>query len=64
MKIQLQITDDASGKDVLITVNPHNAQKLYRALGEIFGDMQYGAKPGQLVTLPDARIKLTSGLGG
>lgn len=58
MKIALQITDQLTGKDYLLNLSMHDAQKLYRALREIVGDAQYQAQPGQLITVPDARIKV------
>lgn len=58
MKIALQVTDQTTGKDVYVTVSMHEAQRLYRALREIVGDAQYMAKPGDLITMPDARIKI------
>lgn len=58
MKIALQITDQATGKDIVAQVSMHDAQKLYKALREIVGDVQYQAQPGQLITMPDARIKV------
>jgi hypothetical protein len=59
--IQLLVTDQTTQKDVLLTVSMHDAQKLYRALREIIGDVQYGAQPGELVTVPNARINVGGG---
>jgi hypothetical protein len=59
MKIVLEITDDLTGLDHVLNVSMHDAQKLYRALREIVGDAQYQAQPGQLITVPDARINTT-----
>jgi hypothetical protein len=56
--ITLQITDQKTGKDYIINVSMHDAQKLYRALREIVGDVQYQAQPGELITVPDMSIKL------
>ena len=56
--INLVVTDRRTGKDILLEVTPHDAQKLYKALREIFGDAQYEAQPGQLVTVPDVRLKV------
>lgn len=58
MKIALEITDQLTGKDYVMQVSMHNAQKLYKALREIVGDAQYQAQPGQLITVPDARIRV------
>jgi hypothetical protein len=58
MKIALQIHDDETGKVTLCKLSMHNAQKLYKTLGELIGDSQFGAKPGELITVPKARIKL------
>lgn len=58
MKIELAIQDDETGKVTLCKLSMHNAQKLYRTLGQIIGDAQYQAKPGSLITVPNARIKL------
>jgi hypothetical protein len=59
MKIALQIADDVTGKVTLCQLSMHNAQKLYRTLGELIGDAQYQAKPGSLITVPNARIKVS-----
>lgn len=56
--IRLQITDQKSGKDFLVDVSMHDAQKLYKALREIVGDAQYEAKPGELITVPNMSIRL------
>ena len=58
MMIALQITDQKSGKDYVINVTMHDAQKLYQSLREIVGDVQYQAQPGELITMPDMSIKL------
>ena len=58
MKVCLEISDQLTGKDHLVQLSIHDAQKLYRALREIVGDVQYQARPGDLITMPDARIKL------
>ena len=58
MKIALQITDQSTGHEHVIQVSMHDAQKLYMALRELVGDIQYQAQPGQLITLPDARVKI------
>ena len=55
--IRLQITDQTTGKDSIITLSMHDAQKLYRSLRELVGDVQYQARPGELVTIPDAYLK-------
>jgi hypothetical protein len=56
--IALQITDQKTGHDYVINVSMHDAQKLYKALREIVGDVQYQARPGDLITVPDMSIKL------
>lgn len=58
MKVALEITDQTTGKDIVVKVSMHDAQRLYRALREIVGDSQFQAQPGQLITMPDARLKL------
>ncbi len=58
MMIALEITDQKSQRDYVIQVSMHDAQKLYLALREIVGDVQYQAQPGQLLTLPDLSLKL------
>ena len=58
MRINLQVTDDTTEKQYLIPISMHDAQKLYQALREIIGDAQYQAQPGQLITVPSARLKL------
>ena len=56
--IALQITDQKTGHDYVVNITMHDAQKLYRALREIVGDVQYQARPGELITVPDVRLKL------
>ena len=56
--ITFEIADALTDKTTVVRVNPHEAKKLYLALRELFGDVQYQAQPGQLITVPDARIKL------
>ena len=56
--IALQVTDQITGKEMVMQVSMHDAQKLYKALREIVGDAQYQAQPGQLITVPDARIRI------
>jgi len=57
-KIALQVTDEKTGKDIVIQVSMHDAQKLYSALRELVGDVQYQAEPGTLITVPDVRLKI------
>lgn len=57
--VALEITDDLTGKTTVVRLSMHSAQKLYGALRELVGDVQYGVQPGQLVTVPDARLKIT-----
>ena len=56
--IVLQITDQKTGHDYVVNITMHDAQKLYKALREIVGDVQYQARPGELITVPDVRFKL------
>jgi hypothetical protein len=56
--IALQVTDQTTGRETVISVSMHDAQKLYRALREIVGDAQFQARPGELITVPDAKIKV------
>jgi len=56
--IVLQITDQKTGYDYVVNITMHDAQKLYKALREIVGDVQYQARPGELITVPDVRLKL------
>ena len=56
--IVLQITDQKTGHDYVVNITMHDAQKLYKALREIVGDVQYQARPGELITVPDVRLKL------
>jgi hypothetical protein len=58
MKIQLQVTDQKTGEDIIITVGMHDAQKLYKALRELVGDAQYQSQPNSLITIPDVRLKV------
>lgn len=56
--VRLEVTDALTDEVTLINVKFHEAQKLYRALREIFGDAQYQAQPMDLVTVPDVRISV------
>ena len=56
--IALQITDQKTGHDYVVNITMHDAQKLYKALREIVGDVQYQARPGELITVPAGRLKL------
>jgi len=58
MKVCLEITDQLTGKDHFVQLSMHDASKLYKALREIVGDVQYQAQPGELITMPDMSIKL------
>ena len=58
MKILVEITDQDTGKTVVARLSMHDAQNLYKALREVVGDAQYQAQPGELITVPDARITL------
>lgn len=54
----LQVEDDTTGQVHVMNLSMHNAQKLYRALGEFIGDVQYQASPGQLITVPPVKFKI------
>jgi len=54
--INLEITDAITGKTTVVKQSPHDAHKLYLALREVFGDAQYQAQPGQLITVPPATL--------
>ena len=56
--IRLQVTDTSTGKDSIITLSIHDAKKLYLALRELVGDVQYQARPGELITLSPVSIKV------
>jgi hypothetical protein len=57
-QIRLQITDQITGKDTIVSLSMHDAQKLYQSLRELIGDVQYQTAPGQLITMPPAHIKI------
>lgn len=57
--INLKITDDSTGRVTVIQQTNHDANKLYLALRELFGDVQYQAQPGALITVPNAELRLT-----
>lgn len=57
-KIALQIVDDETGEITICKLSMHSAQKLYKTLREIVGDVQYEAKPGELITVPDAKLHI------
>ena len=56
--ISFEIRDALTGKVTIVRQTPHDAQRLYRALREVFGDVQYQAQPGELVTVPDVRLNM------
>ena len=56
--IQFEINDALTGKVTLVNQTPHDAKKLYLALRELFGDVQTGARPGQLITVPDVKLQV------
>jgi len=58
VKIAVQLTDDDTGRQFVANLSMHDAQKLYKALREVIGDAQFQAQPGELITVPSARIKL------
>ena len=56
--ISFEITDALTGKVTVINQTPHDAKKMYLALRELFGDVQYQAQPGELITVPSVSVKL------
>lgn len=62
--IRLNITDAMTGEVTLINLKVRDAHNLYQQLREVVGDMQYQAKPGELVTLPDAQITVPPRVNG
>ena len=56
--IVLEVTDAMTDKVTIIRQTPHDAKKMYLALRELFGDVQYQAQPGELITVPNVSIKL------
>lgn len=56
--IALEITDSLTDKVTIVRQTPHDAIKLYLALRELFGDAQYQAQPGELITVPNVNIKV------
>jgi hypothetical protein len=56
--IALEITDSLTDKVTIVRQTPHDAKKLYLALRELFGDAQYQAQPGELVTVPNVNIRV------
>lgn len=56
--VALEVTDELTGKVTIVRLSMHNAQKLYMALRELVGDVQYTAQPGQLITVPNATIRV------
>ena len=58
--ISFEIKDAITGKVTTVRQTPHDAQKLYYALREAFGDVQYQVQPGALITVPDMHIKVAS----
>jgi len=56
--ISFEITDALTGKTTTVRQTPHDAQCLYRALRELFGDVQMHMQPGELVTVPDVHFKI------
>lgn len=56
--IALEITDALTDKVTTVRQTPHDAKKLYLALRELFGDVQYQARPGELITVPSVNIKV------
>ena len=58
MTINLQVEDERDGRVHVICLSHHNANKLYKALQELFGDAQFMAKPGELITMPKAHLKI------
>ena len=56
--IILEIADAKTGKVTTVNQSLHDAKKLYLALREFFGDIQYQAQPGELISVPDAKLKI------
>ena len=56
--IAIEITDSLTDKVTTVRQTPHDAKKLYLALRELFGDVQYQARPGELITVPNVSIKV------
>jgi len=56
--ISLEIKDAITGQVTIVRQTPHDAKKLYLALRELFGDVQYQANPGELVTVPSVNLKV------
>lgn len=56
--INLQITDARTGQVIVVQQTVHDAKKHYLALRELFGDAQTGARPGELITVPPATLKI------
>ena len=56
--ITLEVTDSITGRTTTIRQTPHDAKKLYLALRELFGDIQYKAQPGELITVPSVNLKV------
>jgi hypothetical protein len=57
--IELNIVDIRTDKAHRVTLSRREAYDLYRALNQLFGDAQSGAKPGELLVVPDARIAVS-----
>jgi hypothetical protein len=54
--ISFEVADALTGEVTVVRQNPHDAQKLYMALREVFGDAQYQTQPGQLITVPSVSL--------
>lgn len=59
--INLAVTDQSTGELVHITMGFHDAHKLYKALRELVGDIQYEKQPGKLITVPRVHIPINTG---
>ena len=58
VNINLDIRDSLTGKEHLVQLSYHDGYKLYKALRELYGDIQINAQPGELITVPKADIKV------
>ncbi len=56
--INLNMRDRISGKDTLVCMSMDEANQLYKALATVFGDIQFGAKPMELITVPRIEFQI------
>lgn len=57
-RVQLAVVDDRTGKTTHLDVSWADAQRLYKALGEIFGDIQFGAKPAEMIIPESVKFEI------